>query len=337
MKRIAVYVGLDYHQGSIQVCVLNKKGIVLCNRRCRNEVQEVLEVVQSFGSVAGVAVESCSGAACFVDSLVGVSGWRVELAHPGYVSRMKQNPDKSDYSDARMLADLIRVGYLPGVWLAPVFVRELRQLVRYRQQLVNEMRNRKLRIGALLRNERAGQGPSSRWSRRWWSWLRQEVELSVTGRWVMEEHMERLQELKKKIAQVEKRLRSSTATDVVVQKLMSFRGIGLITACILRAEVGRFDRFRNGKQLARFCGLSPRNASSGTRQADAGLVKAGNDLLRATLIETAHRLSWFAPRWQAFHARLRQAGKPSCVIAAAVANRWVRWLYHQMQPVAETV
>ncbi len=41
---------------------------------------------------------------------------------------------------------------------------------------------------------------------------------------------------------------------------------------MLRAEIGRFDRFGSGKQLARFCGLSPRNASSGTRQADAGLV-----------------------------------------------------------------
>lgn len=45
--------------------------------------------------------------------LVDRAGWRVELAHPGYVERMKRSPDKSDYSDSRMLADLTRVGYLP--------------------------------------------------------------------------------------------------------------------------------------------------------------------------------------------------------------------------------
>jgi len=43
----------------------------------------------------------------------------------------------------------------------------------------------------------------------------------------------------------------------------------------IRAEIGRFDRFRTGKQMARFCGLSPHNASSGARQADAGLIRAG--------------------------------------------------------------
>ena len=73
--------------------------------------------------------------------------------------------------------------------------------------------------------------------------------------------------------------------------------MGLITAATIRAEVGRFDRFTTGKQLARFCGLSPRNASSGQRQADAGLIKAGNPQLRATLIEAAHRLIRFDPRW----------------------------------------
>ena len=104
-----------------------------------------------------------------------------------------------------------------------------------------------------------------------------------------------------------------------------------MTAWTLRAEVGRFDRFRSGKQLARFCGLSPKNASSGQRQADAGLIKAGNPQLRATLIEAAHRLVRFDLRWAELGLRLREAGKPSCVVIAAVANRWVRWLFHQMQ------
>ena len=59
---------------------------------------------------------------------------------------MKQTPDKTDWGDARVLADLIRVGYLPKVWLAPEDVRQLRALVRYRQQLVAQRRAIKLRI-----------------------------------------------------------------------------------------------------------------------------------------------------------------------------------------------
>lgn len=93
-----------------------------------------------------------------------------------------------------------------------------------------------------------------------------------------------------------------------------------------------FDRFRSGKQLARFCGLTPRNASSGQRQADAGLVRAGNPQLRTVLVEAAHRLMRYDERWTAFAARLSRRGKPTSVTIAAVANRWMRWLFHQMQP-----
>jgi len=107
-----------------------------------------------------------------------------------------------------------------------------------------------------------------------------------------------------------------------------------VTAWTLRAEVGRFDRFRSGKQLARFCGLSPKNASSGQRQADAGLIRAADPQLRTVLIEAAHRLARLDPRWRALAGRRRSAGKPGSVVAAAVANRWVRWLYHRMREAA---
>jgi len=76
--------------------------------------------------------------------------------------------------------------------------------------------------------------------------------------------------------------------------------------------------------------LTPWNASSGSRQADAGLIRACNRDLRSVLIEAGHRLKRSDPRLSALASQLRHAGKPGSVIAAAVANRWVRWLYHEM-------
>jgi transposase len=136
----------------------------------------------------------------------------------------------------------------------------------------------------------------------------------------------------REIAEVEKRLYKVTEDDPMVASLCGQKGIGPVTAWTIRSEIGRFDRFNNGKQLSRFCGLSPRNASSGTRVADAGLVKAGNRQLRATLIEAAHRLIRFDPPWIDFACGLLERGKPKCVVVTAAANRWVRWLFHQMQP-----
>jgi transposase len=329
MNSITVFVGLDYHKDSVNVCVVDAAGKQLANRKCPNDWRAIEQVVRRCGTPARVALEACCGAAHLADELAAQAGWPMHLAHPGYVARLKQSPDKSDYSDARLLADLERVGYLPPVWLAPEPVRELRRLVRYRQQLVGERRNLKLRVAALLREQRVFiQGGA--WTKAWRSRVATLDELSEQARWIIARQLARLEPLEAEIRLVEERLRSVTEHDPVVAKLLEQKGVGLITAVTLRAEIGRFDRFRNGKQLARFCGLTPRNASSGQRQADAGLIKAGNPQLRATLIEAAHRLLRFDERWSDLGEQLLARGKPKCVVIAALANRWLRGLHHQL-------
>lgn len=330
MSKVTVYVGLDYHRDSIQACIMDHSGQILANRRCPNQAEALVKLVAPLGDNVVAAVEACSGAADLADELVTRCGWSISLAHPGYVARMKQTPDKTDWADARVLADLVRVGYLPRVWLAPEDVRQRRTLTRRRQQLVNERRNTKLRVTALLRDARIVEPKCRRWGPAWLAWLETVAGLGEQRRFVLDGHLEDLQRLKDAILKIELRLAQVTAADPVTAQLLELPAVGRVTAWVWRAEIGRFDRFRTGKQMARFTGLSPRNASSGQRQADAGLIKAGNEYLRATIIETAHRLIRCDPRWQAFAATLRAAGKPACVIAAAVGNRWLRWLFHQV-------
>lgn len=334
MFTVPVFVGLDYHQQSVQVCVLDQGGRVLANRSVANDVEQIVQVVQAQERRVFAAIEACSGSAELAEELIQRS-WSVHLAHPGYVARIKQNPDKTDFADARLLADLERVGYLPKVWLAPHAVRELRRVVRYRQQLANERRSCKLRIRALLREQRIATPAECRpWTIAWLRWLGEQAELSEQSHWLVSRHLRRLRELSVSIKEVERRLEHMTAKDPIVEALLKLKGVGPITAVTLRAEIGRFDRFRTGKQLARFCGLSPRNASSGQRQADAGLIKAGNPQLRATLIEAAHRLKQHDPRWRALAERLRARGKAASMVTAAIANRWVRSIFHLLQPIA---
>jgi len=332
MASIEVFVGLDYHQETVQVCVMTKTGRILKNQACPNDWRKIRQVVGPRRRNVSAAIEACCGAANLAQEMAEKAGWSVSLAHPGYVARIKQSPDKTDFGDARLLADLIRVGYLPKVWLPPEKIRQLRKLVRYRSQLVDDRRRVKLRLRAILRDERVALPEIRPWTCAWLKWVREEAELTKTSRWVVEQQLDRIGQCSCQIRQVEKALAAWADEDQVCLKLMELAGVGLITALTLRSEVGRFDRFGTGKQLARFCGLSPRNASSGSRQSDSGLIKAGNPQLRCVLIEAAHRLMWREPRWRSFTGRLQRKGKPRNVIVAAVANRWVRWLYHQMQP-----
>jgi transposase len=331
MSNLAVFVGLDYHQHSVQVCVMNSRGEVLVNRKCPNEWQVVAACVPAGTDAVYAAIEACGGAAALADELVERARWSVHLAHPGYVHRIKQSPDKTDYSDARLLADLERVGYLPQVWHAPERIRELRRLVRYRQQLSAAHRNVKLRIRALLRDHRLHFEEARPWTKAWHSWVSQTAPLPEQSRWIMNQYLVELTHLQEQLHVVERRLAEVSQDDQLMAQLLPIPGVGLITAVTMRAEIGRFDRFRNGKQLARFCGLSPRNASSGERQADAGLIKAGNNELRRVLTEAAHRLMRYEPRWQQLACQLKQRGKPTALVVAAVANRWMRTLYHQLQ------
>ena len=328
MDSVMINVGLDYHPGSIRVSVVDDAGRELANQNCANDWRQVVQVADRHGKVRRAGIEACCGAADLADQLIALAGWNVDLAHPGYVRRMKRSPDKHDHGDARIVADLQRVGYLPKVWLAPACVRELRRLVRFRQQLADRKRDVKLRIGATLRELRLS-GPGTRWTKPWMTWLGA-VELDASTRFIVDQHLAELGELTRRLATTEKRLAEVTADDPLVKKLLEQPGIGPVTAWVIRAEVGRFDRFQTGKQLSRFCGLTPCNASSGGRQADSGLIRAGNPMLKSVLVEAAHRLARHDRHWRGLYDKLRSAGKVPCVALAAVANRWVRKLFHQM-------
>jgi transposase len=319
---------LDYHDDAIRVCVMNQEGRVLLNRSVCNDVEAVMDTILMYGPYAVCAIEACCGAADFAHELRRQTGWDVRLAHPGYAKRLKQSPDKSDHDDAELLADLVRVKYLPEVWLAPTVIRELRELVRYRQQLKRNRAEIKQQVRGLLREHRV-RPPANAWTKAWRAWLDGTDELSEMTHWVLREQFARLAEVQARMEVVEARLAALSQDDQLTQALEAQAGIGPITAVTLRAEIGTFRRFHSGKQLSRYCGVTPCNASTGKRQADAGLVRAGNRELRAVLIEAAHRLAQHDPKWRAFRNKLRQK-KPYNVVMAAIANRWIRWLYHQM-------
>lgn len=336
MATVPLFVGLDYHMKSVQVCVIDAEGHVMVNRRCGNSVAEIGAMVSPLGVPAKAALESCCGAADLAEQLKQQLHWPVALAHPGHVARMRHNPDKTDLSDARLLAELCGSGFLPEVWLAPAVVRELRLLVRFRADQVDRRRVLKLRVLALLRHQRVVEPhDGGRWTRRWLAWLREDEHLSPAGRWMCARHLEELAEVDRRIDQIERRLAETTAEDALTARLRELPGVGPVTAWTMRAVIGRFDRFRTGKELARFCAVTPRNASSGQRMADAGLIRAGDPLLKGVLIQAAHRLQRHDQRWARAAAAMKARGKPAGVVTAAIANRWVRWMFHQLKEVPQ--
>src|ERR1700687_4948468 len=84
----------------------------------------------------------------------------------------------------------------------------------------------------------------------------------------------------------------------VVAALQSMRGVALVVAVTVVAEVGDFRRFANPRQLMAYLGLVPSEHSSGSSVRRGGITKAGNALARRVLIEGAwtYRMSARASR-----------------------------------------
>ena len=334
-------VGIDFHTSFSTVCVMDNEGIVLCEDNCESNADYISKYVRwKFGDKKfsiSAAVEACGGSAKLAEDL-RQRGWDIRLAHAATVARLSKNIDKTDKQDAGVLADLVRVGYLPEVYLAPERQRQLRSLFRYRQQLAALRSQIKLRIRGLMRETHLKIENARAWTLEWLAVLKERIhELGKERAWICEEQLEELEHLRKRLSSAEKRLKNAVAEAPGSEKLLSQPGIGLITAAALLAEIGDFARFKNGKALSRYCGLAPVNHSSGERDRQLGIGRACNGDLRRMLIEASHRLSRTVPRWQKMKKDLLRNGKKRAVATVAVANRWLRRLYYEMtQPTPTT-
>jgi transposase len=99
--------------------------------------------------------------------------------------------------------------------------------------------------------------------------------------------LEEIRSLTARMTDIERQLESATADDGVVQTLRTVSGIGLLTATALQASAGDARHFRNGRHLASWLGLTPKEHSSGDRRNLGGISKRGDGYVRMLLIHGA--------------------------------------------------
>jgi transposase len=101
----------------------------------------------------------------------------------------------------------------------------------------------------------------------------------------------------------------------VVAALQALRGVAMVAAIILAAEIGDFRRFANPRQLMAWLGLVPREHSSGASTSRGAITKAGNGRARRLLIESAW--TYRLPARIASELLARSAALPEAVKAVA--------------------
>jgi len=254
---------------------------------------------------------------------------------------------KTDQRDATNLARLHRAGELTPVWVPDQAHEAMRDLVRARLAAVRTLRQAGQQLsGFLLRQGCHYHRPA--WTvmhRRWLAGLKFEQPVHYI---VMEDCIAAVEAATARRDRLEAQIAAALpdwSLAPVVGALQALRGVALVAAATLVAELGDMTRFDNPRQLMAYLGLVPSEHASGRTRRQGGITKAGNGAARRMLIEAAwsYRFSARISRellsrqdslpkpirdiaWKAQerlcrrYRKLNRAGKPPTVITAAIAR-----------------
>jgi transposase len=118
--------------------------------------------------------------------------------------------------------------------------------------------------------------------------------LSFEFRVLLGELYAELAALDQRIAALDARVRQQVGEHAQAKRLLDVPGIGPLTAAALVANVGDARQFKNGRQMAAFLGLTPRQHSSGGKARLFGIHKRGDSFIRGLLVHGARSVQRMA-------------------------------------------
>jgi transposase len=189
-----------------------------------------------------------------------------------------------------MLTRLYRAGELTAVWVPELQQEAIRDLTRAREDIKGMERHARQRLGGfLLRHEKTYFG-KSKWTPGYFRWLEAVRFESPIQQIVFQEYVDMVKQLQERVASIEEEMRKAVtdwSLGPVVEALMALRGVSLITAMTVVAEIGDMSRFESPRQLMAHLGLVPSEHSSGSSQKRGGITKTGNGHARRVLTESS--------------------------------------------------
>src|SRR6202790_2866256 len=306
------YVGFDVHKESIVVAVAEGglRGEVREYGRIANTATALERLLRKLGG-DGMTLRFCyeAGPCGYgVQRRLSTQGHECVVVAPSLIPKRAGDRVKTDRRDAASLAKLHRAGELTAVWVPDARHEAMRDLVRARLDAVHSLRRARQQLsGFLLRQGRHYGRPAwTKLHRRWLAGLKFE---QAVHHLVLEDYIQTIDAAEARrdrlTALIAAMLPDWTLAPVVAA-LQTMRGMALVNAATLIAELGDLSRFANPRQLMAYLGLVPSEHSSGTSIKRGGLTKAGNSAARRLLIEAVWTYRF--PARVSREALLRQGG-----------------------------
>jgi transposase len=337
------YIGLDVHKDSVFMAVLDSRK-VSPNGRADNDVIETREVpanspqlvkgirrYQKQGKVFAAYEAGCLGFDLY--HFLEKHGITCEIIPANTVFRPgNEKKLKTDLRDAVLIARMVKRGEAKGIHIPSREEEAVRDYIRGRGDLVDDLRRTKQRLQKFLLRHGFRYGSDRYWTGRHVKWMKGLKFEQVLEKETFEQYLSHLEDLTERIKRMEERIGEAARGPEYreqVQKLRAFRGIDYLTALALVCEIGDFRRFPNAGAFMSYLGLVPSEFSSGGKRNQGGITKAGNTHIRKLLTES----SWHYPRQVMVGRRLseRRVGTSEQVIAQAdKAMRKLHDRYYRM-------
>jgi transposase len=245
-------------------------------------------------------------------------GHACQVVAPSLIPRKPGNRIKTNRRDAESLAKLLRADELTRVWVPDEHHEAMRDLSRAREAAVKDLKAKRQQVASLLLRHGLFYAGKTTWGPKHRCWLAQ-VKLAHHGtRLAFEELMAAEREDQARVGRLEAAITEAVkdwALAPLAVALQAMRGMRLLTAVVVLAEIGDLSRFASPRQLMGYLGLVPSEDTTGEDVKRGPITKAGSKRARRALIEAAWAYQYPARVSRDMQKRVAAAPRPARAIA----------------------
>ncbi len=325
------FLGIDLAKNIFQLHGEDADGRAILQRRVRRD-----RLMTEVGALppCTIAIEACTGA-FYWQRQFEAAGHQVRIIAPQYVKPFAQH-QRNDRNDAAAVCRAVQqpnMKFVPG---KTVEQQDIQALHRGRQRLVNHRTALVSQMRGLLLDRGVAFAQSITRARREIGLLLEEgsPELSELFRSMLSQLYACFIALDRQTAWFDSEIERIFRSSDTCRRLSKIRGVGPKTATAIVAAVGDGAEFTNGRHLAAWMGLVPRQHSSGNRQRLFGISKRGDRHLRTLLIHGARavvRTSTSRDDAQSAWIRALKARRGAAKTIVAVANKNARVIFAMLK------
>ena len=328
-----LFIGLDVHNDSIAVSLAPSDAIEV--RRygiIGGEHDDVLKLAHKLQAAhPGTGLKFCYEAGPRGFALcrcLRSHGLDCILVCPSKVPRKPGERVKTDRRDADDLARLYRAGELTGIYVPEPEDEAMRDLIRARFQVGKQQHRARQQLKMYLLRHNRRYGGKSSWTPAHLRYLAKIKMPFPVQQIVFQEMLEVITQATAQLERYDQEIARAVPGwrwEPAVRALMSLRGMALLHAATLVAELGDCNRFEHPGQLMGYLGLVPSEHTTGNDRQQGGITKMGNAPARRALVEAAWQ--YRAPARLSPHLKKRQEGLPKSI--TDIAWEAQRRLHHR--------